>query len=90
MADKRGDGVSKALAATAAFGAAFAARKLITMGWKRFTGKEPPEDPQDPQVGTAEALSWSIVMGVIMGVVRVLAVRAATVRSRRSAAAQKD
>jgi Protein of unknown function (DUF4235) len=84
MSDKRGDGAPKALATAAAFGAAFAARKLITMGWKRVTGKEPPADPQDPQVSMAEALGWAIVLGVVMGAARVLAVRAAVGAMRRS------
>ncbi|HUY52844.1 MAG TPA: DUF4235 domain-containing protein [Streptosporangiaceae bacterium] len=83
MSDKRGDGATKALGAVAAFGAAFVARKLISIGWKRVTGKEPPADPQDPQVGTAEALGWAIVMGVVIGAARVLAIRAATSRMRR-------
>jgi Protein of unknown function (DUF4235) len=85
MSDK-GDGGSKALAAAAAFGAAYAVRKLMNLGWKRVTGKEPPIDPQDPAVGTAEALSWAIALGIVMAAARVLATRAATGRMRRSAA----
>jgi Protein of unknown function (DUF4235) len=85
MSDK-GDGASKALVGAAAFGAAFAVRKLMNVGWKRVTGKEPPMDPNDPQVGTAEALSWAIALSVVMAAVRVLAIRAASGRMRRSAA----
>jgi Protein of unknown function (DUF4235) len=85
MSDK-GDGASKALATAAAFGAAFAVRKLMNLGWKRVTGKEPPVDPQDPAVGTGEALSWAIALGIVMAAARVLATRAATGRMRRSAA----
>lgn len=80
MADKGG----KALASFAAFGAAFGARKLITLAWKQVTGKEPPTDPNDPAVGTAEALSWAIALGVVMAAARVLAIRAASGRIRRS------
>ena len=83
MSDKRGDGAAKALGTAAAFGAAFAARKLMTAGWKRATGKEPPNDPQDPAVGMAEALGWAVVMGVVLGAVRVLAIRAASGLARR-------
>ncbi len=83
MADKRGDGGTKALGALAAFAAAFAARKLITIAWTRVTGKEPPSDPQDPQVGIGEALSWAVVMGVAIETARLLASRAATRRLRR-------
>jgi len=86
MADKRGDSAGgKALNAAAALGAAFVARKVATMAWIKITGKEPPSDPEDPAVGMAEALGWAIAMGVVVGAVRVLAVRAATARTRRHA-----
>jgi hypothetical protein len=75
---KRGDGASKALAAAAAFAAGYGARKLVTFGWKRITGKEPPSDPNDPQVAIGEALIWAIVLGVTMEAARLLAGRAAT------------
>ena len=84
MADK-GEGASKALVGAAAFGTAFAVRKLMNLGWKRVTGKEPPDDPNDPAVGTAEALSWAVALGVVVAVARVLAIRAASGRMRRSA-----
>jgi hypothetical protein len=84
MADKPGDGMNKAVATAAAFGAAFLARKVITVGWTRATGKEPPADPQDPAVSMAEALGWAMIMGVVLGAVRVLAMRAASGAMRRS------
>ena len=83
MSDKRGDGAAKALGTAASLGAAFAARKLMTAGWKRATGKEPPNDPQDPAVGLVEALGWAIVMGVVLAAVRVVAIRAASGLVRR-------
>ena len=46
MADKRAEGVSRAVGAFAAFAGAYGARKLVGYGWKRVTGKEPPTDPQ--------------------------------------------
>jgi hypothetical protein len=86
MADKRGDGASKAMSTVAALGAAFVARKVATIAWTKVTGKEPPNDPEDPAVGMAEALGWAVAMGVVVGAVRVLAIRAATSRARRAAA----
>ncbi len=83
MSDKRGDGAAKALSTAAALGAGFVARKVVTAGWKRATGKEPPTDPQDPGVGMVEALGWAIVMGVVLGAVRVVAIRAASGLTRR-------
>jgi Protein of unknown function (DUF4235) len=86
MSDKRGDGASRALSTAAALGAAFIARKVATVAWTKVTGHEPPADPEDPAVGMAEALGWAIAMGVVVGAVRVIAIRAAS-RSRRSVAA---
>ena len=81
MSDKGG----KALASAAAFGAAFGARKLITLAWKRVTGKEPPTDPHDPQVGIGEALSWAVLTGVAIETARLLAVRATSRKARQAA-----
>jgi hypothetical protein len=87
MSDKRGDGVSRAVASLAAVAASMGTRKLVTAGWKKVTGKEPPSNPQDPHVGIGEALSWAIVLGVTMETARLLAQRAATRRLRRNAIA---
>lgn len=59
----------------ASLAAGFAARKLIEFGWKKITGKEPPTEPESPEVALAEALSWAVVMGVGMEVTRLLATR---------------
>jgi hypothetical protein len=82
MADKRGDGVSRAVGTFAALAAAMGTRKLVTVGWKKVTGKEPPSDPQDPQVHFGEALSWAVLLGVTMETARVLAHRVATRKLR--------
>ena len=82
MADRRGDGVSRAMGTFAALAAAMLTRKLVHVGWKRVTGKEPPSDVQDPQVHFGEALSWAILLGVTMETARVVAQRAATRRLR--------
>jgi hypothetical protein len=82
MADKRGDGVSRAVGTFAALAAAMGTRKLVTVGWKKVTGKEPPSDPQDPQVHFGEALSWAILLGVTMETARLVAHRAATRKLR--------
>jgi hypothetical protein len=79
-----GAGLSKALGATAAFAAGYGTRKLVTFAWKRVTGKEPPSDPNDPQVSIGEALTWAVVLGVSMETARLLAGRAATKNMRRS------
>jgi hypothetical protein len=82
MADKRGDGLTRAVGTFAAVAAAMGTRKLVTVGWKKVTGKEPPSDPQDPQVHFGEALSWAVLLGVTMETARVLAHRVATRKLR--------
>ncbi|HLQ56139.1 MAG TPA: DUF4235 domain-containing protein [Streptosporangiaceae bacterium] len=86
MAAKRAGGSSRVVGMVAAFVAGSIARKVITLGWRRVTGKEPPTDPQDPDVALKEALSWSVVMGVGMEAARLLATRAATTRMRSASA----
>jgi Protein of unknown function (DUF4235) len=85
MANNRGDGMSKALGAIAAFAAGYGTRKAVTLGWTKVTGKEPPEDPHDPHVSMGEAVSWAVVFGVSMEMARLLAARAATSGMRRRA-----
>jgi hypothetical protein len=80
MSGKRGTGGNKALTAVVGFAAAFAARKMLHFAWKKVTGKEPPEHPEDPQVALGEALTWALVLGVGVGMARMLATRAATKR----------
>jgi len=57
-------------------GAAFVARKLLSLAWTKITGKEPPEHPEDPQVRLSEALIWGIVLGAGVHTARLLATRA--------------
>jgi hypothetical protein len=55
---------------------AFLARKALIFAWTKATGKKPPTNPEDPQETLAEALSWSVLVGITVAVVRVLAIRA--------------
>ena len=84
MADKRPDGFSQAVGVMAGLAAGFGTRKLVTAGWKKFTGKEPPSDPRDPHVSLGEALSWAIVLGVAMETARLVAIRVTARQLRRA------
>jgi hypothetical protein len=77
MADRKVDLGTKVVSAVAAMGAAVVARKVITFVWTKATGKEPPTNPEDPQVALTEALTWSVLTGVSVGAARLLATRAA-------------
>ncbi|MEU8121351.1 DUF4235 domain-containing protein [Spirillospora sp. NPDC049024] len=76
MADK-GDIGWRVMAGAAAFAGGFVAKKVITLAWKKSTGKEPPTNPESPEVALSEAIGWAVVMGVGMEVARLLATRAA-------------
>jgi Protein of unknown function (DUF4235) len=78
---------SKIAAVGAAFAAAWIARKALTFGWTKITGKEPPSD-QDPTVGWAEALGWAVVIGVGIQAARMVATRAVTSKMRRPPAGE--
>lgn len=67
----------KMLGTGAAVGAGTVARKVATAGWKLTTGKEPPANPEDPEVSWKEALAWAVASGAAVGVARLVATRAA-------------
>ena len=84
MAEKRADRLSQTAGIMAGLAAGFATRKLVTAGWKKVTGKEPPRDPGDPHVNIGEALSWAIVLGVAMETARLVAIRVTSRQVRRA------
>jgi hypothetical protein len=77
---ERGDIGWRVMAAGAALASGFVARRVITVAWKKTTGKEPPTNPESPDVHLGEAIGWAVVMGVGMEVARLLATRAAAKR----------
>ncbi|HSS91588.1 MAG TPA: DUF4235 domain-containing protein [Streptosporangiaceae bacterium] len=80
-------GASKVVAVAAAFAAAFIARKVLTFGWTKVTGKEPPSE-QDPDVGWVEALGWAVVIGVGIQAARMVATRTVSRRMRHAPAGE--
>ena len=71
-----------ALAATLA--ATMAARKALSATWKLSTGKQPPSNPEHPDVSMGEAVTWAVASGVAVGIARMLASRKAADYYRRS------
>ena len=88
MSDNSDSAGTRVMAALAAVAAAWVARKVITFGWTKVTGKEPPGNPEDPHGGVAEALSWAVILGVSIESARLLATRAATRKMRRAPASE--
>jgi hypothetical protein len=86
MADKDKDDFStRVVNGLATMSAAFVARKALMLAWTKVTGKEPPTNPEDPQVALPEAIGWSVLVGITVAIVRVLAIRAVSRRSLGSA-----
>jgi len=80
-------GASKVVAIAAAFAAAFVARKVLTFGWTKVTGKKQPSE-QDPDVGWAEALGWAVVIGVGIQAARMVATRTVSRKMRHAPAGE--
>ena len=69
----------------AGLGAAALTRQLLDHSWKAAAGKNPPENPADPDVRMAEAVAWAVVSGTFVALARMLAQRRAADYFRRSA-----
>ena len=74
----------KVYGGVAALGATLVARKLVHKAWTVGTGKEPPSNPEDPDIGLTEAIGWAVVSGSVVGIARMLAGRQAAARWRKS------
>ncbi|QVQ52389.1 DUF4235 domain-containing protein [Spiractinospora alimapuensis] len=83
MGDNDGDRTTAIVGWVAGMAAGFVARKAIAYAWTRATGKEPPNDPQSPEVSLGEAIGWAVVTGVCIETAQILAVRAARRRLRQ-------
>ena len=90
MAETKRDRRTQIVGGIAAVAAGVVARKVITFAWTRITGKQPPEDPHDPQVALAEAIGFAVIMGVGIEVARLLATRVAAKRLAARAAERAD
>ena len=66
-----------AFSLVAALGAAALAKKALNTTWRATTGKNPPANPADPDVGMGEAVMWAALSGTLIGVARMLAARRA-------------
>jgi hypothetical protein len=85
MADSGGSKLWAVLSLVSALGAATLAKKALNTGWKAATGKQPPENPADPDVRMAEAVAWAAVSGTFVALARMLAQRRAASYYAKSA-----
>jgi hypothetical protein len=64
--------------------AAAVAKKTLNTSWRAATGKNPPENPADPDVDVWEAVLWAAVSGTFVALARMLAQRKAASYYARS------
>lgn len=67
----------KAAVTAAAIAGGVTAKKVATAGWEKTRGSGPPQNPIDPETSWGEALTWAAVLGLSMGVARIVARRGA-------------
>ncbi|CAN5218856.1 hypothetical protein BH23ACT9_BH23ACT9_11160 [soil metagenome] len=68
----------KAVAGVAAAVAGIAATKLLGGVWRQFVpDHEPPDDPSDPRESTRDAILWTGLTGLGVGIATVIAQRGA-------------
>jgi hypothetical protein len=72
------------LSLVAGLGAAALTRILLDRSWKVAAGKNPPENPADPDVSLGEAVVWASVTGAAVALARMLAQRRAADYYHRS------
>jgi Protein of unknown function (DUF4235) len=91
MADKDTEGTGglgyKAIAMLATLVGALLARKTLAFAWRTATGKEPPANPEHPEVAWPEAAAWAIVSGAVVGLARMVAQKKVAATWHRSTGA---
>ncbi|MFK5582824.1 DUF4235 domain-containing protein [Serinicoccus sp. LYQ131] len=70
-----GNIVAKLATTAAVVGASFIANKLTNGTWKFVTGRDSPENPEDPDIDFKEAVAFAVLSGVIVGLARLIANR---------------
>ncbi|MBB6349316.1 DUF4235 domain-containing protein [Nonomuraea muscovyensis] len=80
MAEERPDVAWRVVGGLVGLATAWAARKILGFVWVKTTGKEPPVDPDSPEVGMGEAIGYAVVMGVGMSVAQIVVNRTAKKR----------
>jgi Protein of unknown function (DUF4235) len=85
MADGGSSKLWTVFSLVSALGAAAVAKKALNSGWRAATGKQPPENPADPDVRMGEAVAWAMVSGTFVALARMLAQRRAAGYYQKSA-----
>lgn len=59
----------------AAVAAAAVVRKALDAGWRSVVGREPPNDPEAPDIAWTDAVGWALVSGTTIALARIVARR---------------
>jgi hypothetical protein len=71
------DKVWNAVASAAAVGAVTVSKPLVERCWRLVFRTEPPGNPAHQDVSWRDALMWAVVTGAVVGLIRLVAQRAA-------------
>jgi hypothetical protein len=80
MAEDKPDLAWRVVGGLVGLATAWAARKILGFVWVKATGKEPPIDPDSPEVSMGEAIGYAVLMGVGMSVAQIVVNRTAKKR----------
>jgi hypothetical protein len=71
------DKIWNGLASGAAVGAVMATKPLVERTWRAVFRSEPPGNPAHQDVAWRDAILWAVFTGALVGVIRLVAQRAA-------------
>jgi hypothetical protein len=80
----KGSKIWSAYGLAATTGVTIVTRKALNATWKISTGKNPPKNPEHPDVSIGEAVAWACLSGMTVGLARMMASRKAADYYRRS------
>ena len=70
----------------ASLGGVALSNKILTSGWKKVTGNEPPTDNEDESERIRDIIIWSLVTGLVGTLIKVGIARAARKMDRKKKA----
>lgn len=67
----------------ASLGGVFAANKVMSLGWKKITGNEPPSTNPDAEESIRDIIIWTAISGVVATLIKLSITRAANNMERK-------
>jgi hypothetical protein len=82
--DRPGGAGYKILATLGAVAATAAARKSLAAAWRMVTGRQPPENPEHPDLKWGEAATWAVASAAVVALGKLAAQRRIAATWRRA------